>query len=56
MFAVGSRYTYSPKLRVGKRPGIAVFGEGLFDGIHGYLIEIGLGVRRQIGIPGEVLS
>jgi hypothetical protein len=36
MFVVGPRYTYSPKLPVGKRPGIAVFGEGLFGGMHGF--------------------
>jgi hypothetical protein len=36
MFAMGPRYTYSTKLPVGKRPGIAVYGEGLFGGIHGF--------------------
>jgi hypothetical protein len=36
LFAMGPRYTYSPKLRLGKRPGIAVYGEGLFGGIHGF--------------------
>jgi hypothetical protein len=36
MFAVGPRYTYSPKLRLRKGPGIAVYGEGLFGGIHGF--------------------
>jgi hypothetical protein len=36
MFAMGPRYTYSPKLPAGKRPGIAVYGEGLFGGIHGF--------------------
>jgi hypothetical protein len=36
MFAMGPRYTYIPKLPVGKRPGIAGYGEGLFGGIHGF--------------------
>jgi hypothetical protein len=36
MFAMGPRYTYSPKLRMGKGRGIAVFGEELFGGIHGF--------------------
>ena len=36
MFAAGPRYTYSPKLRLRKGPGIAVYGEGLFGGVHGF--------------------
>jgi hypothetical protein len=36
MFAVGPRYTYGLKVPAGKRPGIAVYGEGLFGGIHGF--------------------
>jgi hypothetical protein len=36
MFAMGPRYTYSPKLHIGKKNRIAVFGEGLFGGIHGF--------------------
>jgi hypothetical protein len=36
MFAFGPRYTYTPKLPLGKRPGIAVYGEGLFGGVHGF--------------------
>jgi hypothetical protein len=36
MFAMGPRYTYTPKLHLGKRSGMAVFGEGLFGGIHGF--------------------
>jgi hypothetical protein len=36
MFAFGPRYTYSLKLPAGKRPGIAVYGEGLFGGVHGF--------------------
>lgn len=36
MFTMGPRYTYSPKPRSGKGSGIAVFGEGLFGGIHGF--------------------
>jgi len=36
MFAFGPRYTYSPKLHIGKKNRIAVFGEGLFGGIHGF--------------------
>ena len=36
MFAFGPRYTYSLKRPAGKRPGIAVYGAGLFGGIHGF--------------------
>jgi hypothetical protein len=36
MFAMGPRYTYSPKLHIGKKNRMAVFGEGLFGGVHGF--------------------
>lgn len=40
MFAVGPRYTYSPaawsKHHLGKDRGIALFGESLFGGVHGF--------------------
>jgi len=36
MFAMRLRYTYSPELPVDKRHRVAVFGEGLFGGIHGF--------------------
>ncbi len=36
MFAMGPRYTYNPRLHMGKGRGIAVFGESLFGGIHGF--------------------
>ena len=36
MYAFGPRYTYSLKRPAGKRPGIAVYGEGLFGGAHGF--------------------
>jgi hypothetical protein len=37
LFAVGPRYTYSPKTWPGHRIGAAsIFGEGLFGGVHGF--------------------
>jgi len=36
LFAMGPRYTYTPKLHVGNKAGMAVFGEGLFGGVHGF--------------------
>jgi hypothetical protein len=36
MYAFGPRYTYSLKRPADKRHGIAVYGEGLFGGVHGF--------------------
>lgn len=36
LFAMGPRYTYSPRLHFGRKARVAVFGEGLFGGVHGF--------------------
>jgi hypothetical protein len=36
MYGFGPRYTYSLKRPAGKRPAIAIYGEGLFGGVHGF--------------------